>query len=536
MASGIILFLFVGWACWSEVSTASPQPNIVVFLVDDLGWSDVGFNGAEYTTPTIDRVAGESLILNRYYVQSSCSPSRTALLSGRYPHRFGLAHTIITNGFDMSVPPEYDTLADELRGAGYATHMVGKWDIGMSHWSNTPTFRGFDSFVGYLGAATDHYTHKLPAVPGVIGQGANAIPGTDGIDLRNGTESLTHLEGTYGAEIFTRRGVEVIRNHPYHRNPLFLYFANQVVHTPLQAPKAYIEACSHIANPTRRIMCAMAKVCDDNLKDVVDALNDADQWNNTVLLFMTDNGGQTSAGSSNQPFRAGKMTVFEGGVHGVAYIYGPVVGITGGQSTDVLMHTVDWLPTLVHGVGGKLARDSSSRDNDGGHRDNELLPLDGYNMLAALTGDAPSERHEVLLQYDPPFHKEDWYQASWPGQGALIYGEWKLIIGTPVCYCDDRQEQASSRPGSQRCDDGWFLNNGTHLPAPAKQSWTRLYHLGRDAAERYNVAPYFPRIVSWMRSRLAHYGESSPPQLTPDYDPMSNPANYGGVWSPWLGM
>eukprot|EP00117_Sycon_ciliatum_P021277 scpid85922/ scgid3443/ Arylsulfatase B; N-acetylgalactosamine-4-sulfatase len=349
MASGIILFLFVGWACWSEVSTASPQPNIVVFLVDDLGWSDVGFNGAEYTTPTIDEVAEESLILNRYYVPSSGSPSRAALLTGRYPHRLGLAHTDISNGFDIAVPTEYDTLADQLGGLGYATHMVGKWDLGMSRWANTPTFRGFDSFVGFYGTSEDHFSHASVGHVGLLG--TEGLTQYAGVDLRNNTQALTDKAGTYGSEIFTDRAVEVIQGHDYDEKPLFLYFGAQVVHTPLQAPESYVSQCSDITNKNRQMMCAMTKVCDENLKDVVDALKDAGQWNNTVLLFMTDNGGQTSAGSSNQPFRGGKMTMYEGGVHGLAFIYGPVVGIPQGNSTDVLVHTVDWMPTLVNGVG-----------------------------------------------------------------------------------------------------------------------------------------------------------------------------------------
>lgn len=500
----------------SAHSTQRQRPNIVLFSVDDLGWNDVGYNGAEYSTPHIDALAEKSLRLSRYYTPNSCSPSRAAMLTSRYPHRLGLAHTVVTNGFDIGVDPNMRTLAAELKDAGYATHMVGKWDIGMARWQQTPTFRGFDSFLGFYNAFEDHYTHSAQAVPGVTG--TSPLP-YEGVDLRNGTASLTGYNGTFGNFIFIERAVEVIKYHTFQEKPLFLYVANQVVHSPLDAPARFVRQCSRITRKSRRMLCALTKVADESLANVTQALQAAGQWNNTLLLFMTDNGGQTSAGSSNWPLRGGKLTLYEGGVRGLAFLHGPGLGLVS-QTVDTLVHAVDWLPTLVSGVAG-------------GHLESAYLrALDGINLWQSLlSAGKVSQRREALLQFDPAFSKQmNWYQTAWPGQAAIIRDSWKLIVGPGTCSL-----HPISRNHLQRCDDGWFSAGGIAKPPPLHSGHFQLYHVIADPQEQVNLASMFPEIVSYLLGRIRKYaGLVNTKQSRPQFEPISNPANYGGWWTPWL--
>ena len=513
--------MFVLLVCYLGLAlhfTLSSRPNIVLFLVDDLGWNDVGYHGAEFSAPNIDELQKMSLRLDRYYVQSSCSPSRAALLTGRYPHRMGLAHTVVTNGFDIGVPPSYRTLADELRSADYATHMCGKWDIGMSRWSQTPTYRGFDHFLGYYNAFQDPYTHRSNATPGILG--TSALP-VAGIDLRDGTTAMRIEPGVFGSDLFTDCAVDSIKqgSHSQGDRPLFLYLSHQAVHTPHNMPAKYWEQCRHVEPKSRRGLCAMVKVIDQSLRHVTQALKAAGQWENTLFLFMTDNGGQTDSGSSNWPLRGGKLTVYEGGVRGIAFLHGPGLGVRAG-STDMLIHTVDWLPTLVTGV----ARQPLSTN---------ITPHDGYNMWESLRAGGRHVRKEVLLQYDPPFHGlHGWYESSWPGQAAFIHGSWKLISGSGTCGVIP-----SGSITTETCNDGWFMANGTSQPPPADIGFHQLYNVKLDPEERYDLAKLFPFVVERLWQRIGRlYAHPRTAQVKPVFDELSDPARYGGYWSPWLGV
>lgn len=134
---------------------ATTKPHILMIIVDDLGWADVSFRGSEYTTPTIDELAAQGIILDQYYVQATCSPTRTALLTSRYPYNLGLAHLVVHNGLPMGIGLNFTLLPQVLKQGGYSTHLVGKWDAGYTVWEQTPTFRGFDTFLGYYGAVED---------------------------------------------------------------------------------------------------------------------------------------------------------------------------------------------------------------------------------------------------------------------------------------------------------------------------------------------------------------------------------------------
>ena len=142
---------------------AAKQPHLVMMVLDDLGWSDVGFHGSgsNFLTPQLDKLAADGVILDKFYVQQVCSPTRSALMTARYPFRTGLQHTLtLVPGTSAAIPKDTSTIAEVLKGAGYATHAIGKWHLGMKSWDDTPLGRGFDSWAGYLNGAIDYYTHR----------------------------------------------------------------------------------------------------------------------------------------------------------------------------------------------------------------------------------------------------------------------------------------------------------------------------------------------------------------------------------------
>ena len=153
----VTIFLF---SIWNEAVIASAtKPNILMFVIDDLGWNDTSYKGSDIVSPTIDKLATQGIRLQQYYLQRLCSPSRAALMAGRYPYNMGLAHTVISNGFPISLPLNQTTIANELKRGSYSTHCVGKWDLGMHKWEYTPTYRGFDSFYRYYDAVEVYYSH-----------------------------------------------------------------------------------------------------------------------------------------------------------------------------------------------------------------------------------------------------------------------------------------------------------------------------------------------------------------------------------------
>ena len=244
MLKEILLVLAVGLTILVQHNDAA-KPNILMLVIDDLGWNDTSYKGSDIETPTIDKFANEGIRLQQYYVQRLCSPTRSAIMSGRYPYHNGLARQVITNGHPFGLPLNQTTIANELKKGGYATHSIGKWDLGMHKWEYTPTYRGFDTFYGYYDADEDYYTHSVG-------------PFEHALDFRNNTKPVTDQNGTYSTFLFTKAVEQAIVKHDTDKGPFFIYAAYQSVHTPLEAPQSYIDdpACRLIPYKNRRIFVA----------------------------------------------------------------------------------------------------------------------------------------------------------------------------------------------------------------------------------------------------------------------------------------
>jgi arylsulfatase A-like enzyme len=380
------------------------RPNVLLIVADDLGWSDVGWHGGFARTPRMDALVKEGVELDRHYVQPVCTPTRTALLSGRYPGRFG-PHPLAPSNL-RALPAGTPTLASALKAAGYTTSIAGKWHLGSRpEWG--PNRYGFDHSYGTMTGAADPWTHKYRK-----GHPYEDSWHRDGRRLDeegNATELIA---------------AEAVRRIEEKKGPWLVYVPFHAVHTPVDAPeefkKPYEGTTFHedpVNHESRLRMAAMVAQLDAKIGQFVDALERTGQRQNTLIVFTSDNGGIESLknayvgkvghsplNSENDPLRGQKDTLYEGGVRVCAFANWP--GRLAPRKVEAPMHAVDWFPTIA-GLAG-LAADPA---------------WDGLDRWAVLGG-APAAARTIYIAH------------KFKGQ-ALLHGSWKLIApakGKPELY------------------------------------------------------------------------------------------------------
>ncbi|KAJ7988580.1 hypothetical protein DPEC_G00325030 [Dallia pectoralis] len=501
-------------------------PHIVFILADDFGWNDIGYHGSEIRTPNLDRLSAKGIRLENYYVQPLCTPSRNQLMTGRYQIHTGMQHQIIWPCQPYCVPLDEKLLPQLMKESGYATHMVGKWHLGMYRKDCLPTRRGFDSYFGYLTGSEDYYTHHRCSRVPPLNETRCAL------DLRDGEEVATGYTGIYSTQLFTDRVTSIIAKHNPEK-PLFLYVALQAVHEPLQVPARYITPYSFIKDKNRRLYAGMVSAMDEAVGNISLALQETGLWDNTVLVFSTDNGGQTLAGGSNWPLRGRKWSLWEGGVKGVGFVTSPLVNQPGTVSRQ-LMHISDWLPTLVGLAGGST---------------NGTKRLDGFNIWNSISKGSASPRLELLHNIDPLYvdiapcpgmgSQASVSPASGSGVGssftswsnssfnvsihaAIRYMQWKLLTGYPGC------DRWFPRPGRlNTTGTRGFESEPGHSLKPVM-----LFDVEVDPEERHEVSDQYPDVVDDLLRRLDSYVKDSKPITFPDDDPGCDPVTTG-AWGPW---
>lgn len=386
------LFLALSWffmlfslpALAAQAATSSPArpPNIVLIMTDDLGWAHTGFNGGDpRLTPNIDRLAKEGLLLTQFYAQSVCSPTRVALLTGRYPFRtwmdwrsedFGKIEFLERLGLNLPETPEgvktrrihgldtkERTLGNALQDVGYFTAVVGKWHLGEWHKEHLPLQRGFNHQYGFYSWGVD-YIHKtiLHHTPSHFTV----------FDWHRNEEPI--WEPGYTTDLITAETERLIAEQKPDR-PFFLYVAYAAPHGPLDYAPRYLEELG--------IVGATVKVMDDGVGRILAALEKHGSSQDTLVIFTNDNGGLTE--ESNRPLRGKKDTNWEGGIRVPAILRWPGK-ITAGTN-DGLMHMIDLYPTLVRLAGGSLQQE---------------LPLDGLDMTEMLLRGGRSSRQEIIFE------------------------------------------------------------------------------------------------------------------------------------------
>lgn len=366
-----------------SLAPAAPQrPNIVVIVADDLGYADLGTQGAkDVATPNIDSIARAGVRFTNGYVSCPvCSPTRAGLMTGRYQQRFGHEFNpgpAAQAASEFGLPLTETTLADRLKKLGYATGMSGKWHLGYQP-QHHPLKRGFDEFFGFLGGAHSYLNATADA----------ANPILRGLERVDEKEYLTDALAREAVAFIGRRRTE----------PFFLYLAFNAVHTPMEAAGKYLDRWKSISDPRRRTLAAMLSAMDDGVGAVLAKLRETKAEDNTLIVFVSDNGGPTPGNTSrNDPLRGFKGQVYEGGIR-VPFLMQWKGRIPAGRTYDQPVIALDILPTAVAAAGGSIPADAG---------------LDGVNLLPFVAGKLSGVPHQRL----------HWRFGE---QYALRAGDWKL--------------------------------------------------------------------------------------------------------------
>jgi arylsulfatase A-like enzyme len=373
------------------------RPNVIYIVSDDQGWKDVGYHGSDIKTPSLDQLASTGTRLEQFYAQPMCTPTRAALMTGRYPFRYGLQTAVIPSAHTYGLAVDEYLLPQALKDAGYYTAIVGKWHLGHADPKYWPRQRGFDYQYGPLIGELDYFTHKQHGV--VDWYRNNKVVKEEGY--------TTTLLGNEAVKLVNQQSVS---------KPFYLYLAFNAPHTPYQAPQAYLDKYKDIADPSRRAYAAAITAMDDQIGLVIHALEKKGLRDNTIIFFQSDNGGTRNkmfAGEGdmskvnipcdNGPYRDGKGSLYEGGTRVVALVNWPG-HVRSGAVVEGMVHVVDMYPTIA-----ALASASTA----------SAKPIDGLNMWPTFASGVPSPRTELIYNVEP-------FRAG------VREGDWKLIWRTPL--------------------------------------------------------------------------------------------------------
>ncbi len=370
------------------VGAAAPsRPNVVVILTDDQGYADISFNPhhpKEVATPHMDALAREGVWFSQAYITGNvCSPTRAGLLTGRYQQRAGV-YTAGEGGTGMALSEKI--FPRFLKPAGYVSAAFGKWHVG-TELEQSPIARGFDEWYGFLGRGGHDYFDLAQKNPEV------------GPMYRNGKEIKD--EG-YMTTRLTEEAVAFIQRHK--AQPFFVYLAYNAVHAPAQAPAEdvarYRRQFPEISE-ARAILMAMLEHLDKGVGQVVDTLKKEGVWDNTLLFFLTDNGGSKAMSANNTPLRGAKQQNYEGGIR-TPFIVSWPDRFKGGRIIDTPIHSLDILPTALDAASVPLPQDK---------------PFDGKSLLPLLAGKTQS-LHPTLY----------WSEGGEAGGWAVRAGDWKAVV------------------------------------------------------------------------------------------------------------
>ncbi|WP_166041329.1 sulfatase-like hydrolase/transferase [Sphingosinicella sp. YJ22] len=414
-------------------------PNILFIMADDLGYADLSVYGRrDYRTLVLDRLAADGLLMTQGYSNSAvCSPTRVALITGRYHQRLAVGMPEPIRGPELdpvSLPAEQATLPGLLRAAGYRTALVGKWHMGWPP-EHGPLRHGYDSFFGVASGAVDHFTHREQRT---IGGRIGLFDGESAVD-RDG----------YVTDLLAARAVDEIRTATAARRPFMLSLHFTAPHWPWQGPgdsasSASITNLNHLDGGSLETFGEMVRSMDEAIGRVLAELERQDAARDTIVVFTSDNGGERF--SDTWPLRGQKGDLLEGGIRVPLIVRWPAA-IGAGQRSDQVMVSMDWLPTLLAAAGAPT---------------NPAYPPDGENLLDVLRGAAPVRPRKLFWR----FRARD--------QAAARDGDWKYLrIGEQEQLYDlarDPRERANLKDREAavfaRLKADWAAWNAQMLPYP----------------------------------------------------------------------
>lgn len=471
-------------------ATSPVRPNIVLILVDDMGYGDIGAFGNEAVrTPVLDQLAAEGLMLMQHYSASAvCAPARGALLTGRYPHRTGAIDTLEGRGLDRLALREI-TLADALKSAGYATGLFGKWHLGALDPRYHPNARGFDEFAGFRGGWSDYWQWRLDY-----------------------NRSFHHADGRYLTDVFTEEAVQFIARH--RAGPFFLHVTYNAPHSPLQVPDdeaALFRETGELTEGVARIY-GMNRRVDEGVGRILEALERHGLAQDTLVLFTSDNGPQfgtaryIKVGPPRDPsapekpaeeldmtttrynahFNGCKGNVYEGGIRVPAILRWPG-GFNGGRRVGELIHFTDWMPTLLDAAAVAVPK---------------AVKLDGDDVLPVLQGEPGKVNTRRFWQWNR-------YTPVVTCNAAMRDGEWKLVRpqireAMIVSKADLEMDYGLKYEPERYTDICRDPEPERSLPDPPP---ALLFNLHSDPYEQHDLAAAHPGRVSRMKAELESWFE-----------------------------
>jgi arylsulfatase A-like enzyme len=445
IAFGVLCFV----AAANSHAAEHKRPNVIVLIADDLGVGDLGFSGGkDIPTPNLDQLASEGITFRNGYAVPMCAPSRVAFLTGRNPEKIGFEDNRPGDSRDFGMDLSVKTIANVMHDASYATGLLGKWHAGRGlHDEYAPWNRGFDEFLGYFGAFGTFSNPKLTR--------------------ENGEEKI--VEG-YSTDIYAGAACDFIQRHK--EKPFFLNVAFNAAHLVQAAKPEDLERFKSIENPKRRMAAAIISNLDLNIGRIVARLKELDLDQNTLLFFVSDNGGEPPIlGTMNGLFRGKKFDVYEGGIHVPFFTRWPA-GLPSGKISDAMISIMDLLPTIAAANGAKMPKG-----------------IDGVNLLPFLRGTTSREPHKVLF-WRTTLHaalqrmrrqKKTPAQIYIPHISAMREGDWKLVV----------------------------------LDDVGRNPTLELYNLAKDPSEEKNLANAEPKLVVKMSKELDQWRRTLTPQKIP---------------------
>ncbi|MEP3481397.1 MAG: sulfatase-like hydrolase/transferase [Fuerstiella sp.] len=413
----IMVTFFLLCLCVS-VSNADERPNIVLILCDDLGYADVGFNGSsDIVTSNLDDLAANGTVFSSAYVcHPFCGPSRMGLMTGRYPHTFGAPFNLPNSGLGIEdfnqqgIPIEEELISTVLQDAGYFTGAIGKWHLGVQP-KHHPNRRGFDDFYGFLGGGHMYFPEKYGPIYERQKRSGKANFNDYIAPLEHNGKQVQETE--YMTDGLSREAVRFVKDASGKDEPFFLYLAYNAPHTPLEAKPEDFEKFDSIEDEKRRTYAAMVYAVDRGIGQVVEALQQTEELENTLIIFLSDNGGKMGAGSNNGPLQQGKGSVCEGGIRVPILFHWPSQ-VAAGKTYDHPVSALDFYPTLARIAEAKTATTKQ---------------LDGIDIWDAFQAGTNARQNQPIyaLRHWNGFHNVGIRQNQWKALKRGPKAAWKLF-------------------------------------------------------------------------------------------------------------